>query len=495
MPDLDPAPNSGAAAIAVVSCARKVRRVNMPGTFPQNAALAKWETLKNRNGEKYTEGFGFAQTPWWTGSGPFSIFRVSPIAVRMSLVRYLIDHPRIAGLLVCNFLLGMATSLALPFMPLWGMQEVGMTPFVFGLFMTATTLSGLVVSLSLARWSDVRGTRRPVMILGAFGGLFGYVGYAFVRDVALLMLIGCLVVSLIAVNFSQLAAYMREVLSRPENAGVSAAVVMSLLRAFFSLAWTVGPAIGAWMVGVWSYAGVFVASAGLFAAFLVGILVSIPREKNPVNPNAPPKPVEKNRISVLSSFSSVFRHRHEPILYFFAVFVLVFCAQVMSMMTLPLFVTQTLVGTTQNVGIIFGLAAFMEIPLMVWFAKLADRGHHTLLIRLGVILACFYFAVVPLARAPWHIYPMQFLIAVSIAITTNITILFFQDLLPKQKGVATAIYSNTWSLGSLIGYFAFGLLLPVLGHRGLYFHSAVITGLAAFLLLIRRSPETRAQPV
>lgn len=431
----------------------------------------------------------------------------------MSILRYLITHPRIAGLLVCNFLLGLATSFVLPFMSLWGMEEIGMTPFVFGMFMTATSLSGLVISLTLARWSDTRGARRPVMILGALGGMFGYVGYAYIDEVALLMPIGCLVVSLIAVNFSQIAAYMREELARPENAGASPAVVMSVLRAFFSLAWTIGPAVGAWMVTLWSYQGVFIAASGLFGAFLVGILASVPSARpafsTPDSPSAPTgspaskgsetsNPTQDSKASLLSPLevvhrsrlAAVLRHRHAPILYFFVVFVLVFCAQAMSVMTLPLLVIQDLGGTARNVGVIFGLAALMELPLMPWFAKLADRGHHVLLIRFGVLLACGYFAIVPFAHTPWHIYPMQLLIAASIAITTNITILFFQDLMPRQKGVATAIYSNTWSMGSLVGYFAFGLLLPVLGNRGLYFGFAALTGIGAFLLLIRKTPET-----
>jgi SET family sugar efflux transporter-like MFS transporter len=277
---------------------------------------------------------------------------------------------------------------------------------------------------------------------------------------------------------------------------------MSLLRPFFSLAWTVGPAIGAWLITLWSYQGKFIAASGLFGAFLLGILASVPATA-PINPktsrsdedpdlNREPKSPLLSPLAAVhrSRLAAVLRHRNAPILYFFAVFVLVFCAQAMSVMTLPLFVIQDLGGTARNVGIIFGLAALMEIPLMVWFAKLADRGHNTLLIRAGVILACGYFAIVPFAHAPWHIYPMQFLIAASIAITTNITILFFQDLMPRQKGLATAIYSNTWSMGSLIGYFAFGLLLPVLGNRGLYFVFAGLTGFGAFMLLTRKSRET-----
>lgn len=45
----------------------------------------------------------------------------------------------------------------------------------------------------------------------------------------------------------------------------------------------------------------------------------------------------------------------------------------------------------------------------------------------------------------------QIVSAVSLAITTNITITFFQDLLPGQTGLATSIYGNSFSAGSLPG--------------------------------------------
>jgi SET family sugar efflux transporter-like MFS transporter len=88
---------------------------------------------------------------------------------------------------------------------------------------------------------------------------------------------------------------------------------------------------------------------------------------------------------------------------------------------------------------------------------------------------------------------MQLLTAASVAITTNIALLFFQDLLPRETGVATAIFTNSWSVGNLLGFFTFGLLLPRVGHRGLYFTCATLAAAASLLLIARPAPLVHRQ--
>src|SRR6185503_11935051 len=161
------------------------------------------------------------------------------------------------GLLATNFVLGLAYSFVVPFMSLWGTVAVGMSPVVFGFFMTTTSVTAIVLSTTLARWSDTHVARRTMLLIGATGGMLGYFGYAFVRDVVTLTIIGSLGLGLASVSFSQLFAHVREELSRPENAGADSPFLMSLLRAFFSLAWMIGPAISAAVMIRFSYRGIF----------------------------------------------------------------------------------------------------------------------------------------------------------------------------------------------------------------------------------------------
>ena len=395
-------------------------------------------------------------------------------------VRRVVRQPGYPGVLAANFALGMAYSFVVPFLSMWGTLHVGMSPILFSTFMTITSVSAIVLSLTLARWSDTHVARRTMLIVGSLGGMLGYLGYAFLTNVVLLTLCGSLLVGVATVNFSQLFAFMREELARPENADADAALLMSLLRVSFSLAWMFGPAVGAWVTVQWGYRGIFIGAATLFAVFLVATLRFVPHRPHLPIAQQPPRP---SLASILT---------RGDILATFIGLVLVFAAFSMSMMNLPLMVTQQLGGTKGDVGIIYSIAPAFEVPLMVWFGQLAARGHQVGLIRFGVLMGVLYFVALPFATAPWHIYPMQLLSAVSIAITTNITITFLQDLLPGQAGVATSIYSNSFSGGSLLGYLGFGVLLESVGHRGVFAVCAALC--AATLVLLVSYRHRNLQP-
>ena len=255
---------------------------------------------------------------------------------------------------------------------------------------------------------------------------------------------------------------------------------MSVLRVSFSLAWTIGPAIGAAVMIHFSYRGIFLAAAALFLLFLIGVVRFVPhRPHPPVAQQTQREPLQK----VL---------RRPVILAHFIGFVLIFAAFTMNMMNLPLLVTQQLGGTERDVGVIFGIAPVVEMPLMIWFGRLAARGHQVALIRFGVFVGACYFFALTFVGAPWHVYPMQILSAASIAVTTNVAITFFQDLVPGQTGVATSIYSNSFSTGSLLGYFAFGVLVDAVGHRGVFWACVALSLVTLTIFMAYRHSHERS---
>lgn len=392
----------------------------------------------------------------------------------LSLCRLIARQPSFAGLLAANFALGMAYSFVVPFMSMWGTLKVGMSAPIFGLFMTTTSVSAIVLSTVLGRWSDSHVARKTLLVIGGTGGVLGYVGYAFVRDPLLLVLIGSTALAIASINFSQLFSHVRETFDAVEAPEIDSSFLVSVVRVCFSIAWTVGPAIGATMMAVFSYRGVFLGAAALYALFLLGVLAFVPhRPRTAHQRNAARPPVWRvlTRGDILSSFVA---------------FVVVFAAHTMNMMNLPLTVTKVLGGSARDLGIIFGVGPVAEIPLMLWFGHLAARGHQLLLIRIGAAVTAGYFLGLSFAQEPWHVYPIQILSGVSFAILTNVTILFYQDLLPGQAGLATAIFSNSSNLGSLIGYFAFGTLVERVGHRGVFGVCGLLAGVTLIILLFSR---------
>src|SRR5580658_8095447 len=104
--------------------------------------------------------------------------------------RTLLAHRDLAVILVCNLFLGMAFSFVAPFYSMFGTIEVGMSNWTFGMFMTITSVAGIVLSTVLARWSDTRFSRRSILLVGCAFGAAGYAGYAYVRSVLWLTVIG-----------------------------------------------------------------------------------------------------------------------------------------------------------------------------------------------------------------------------------------------------------------------------------------------------------------
>lgn len=389
--------------------------------------------------------------------------------------RTFVQHPELLVILGCNVLLGLAYSFAVPFFSLFGTIEAGMSPAQFGVFMTVTALAAIVVSTAIARWSDTHWSRRTVLIVGCVGGALGYLGYGYVRSVTGLMLVGCFVVSISSITFSQLFAHAREQLDRSGLPAADAPLYVNVFRLFFALAWTVGPAAASWVLVLFSYRGLFLTTASLFVVLLAIVLRFIPHLPPPQARRTGPRP-------------SLFRTLQRRDLQAFAIgFVLINSASTMAAMSLPLLIIQTLHGTEQQIGIAFSLAPIFEIPLMFYFGLLASRGDQARIIRLGAAIALAYYGLLAAVRAPWNVYPLQLLAAAVTAVNSGVAITFFQNYLPGQHGSATNLYMTVNRIGATAGYLLFGVLASTVGYRGVFVVCSGLALVTALLFNARRS--------
>jgi len=386
--------------------------------------------------------------------------------------RTILSHRGFVVALVCCFVLGLAYSFVVPFYSMFGTLEVGMSPLTFGVFMTITSLSSVVSTTVLARWSDTHYSRRAMLVLGSACGVLGYGCYAFVRDVVWLTVIGATVIGISNLTFSQLFAHARELLAKSSVPPGEAPLYMNVFRLFFALSWTIGPAAGAWVMTIYSYPGLFLTTALLFVVFMVTVMGCIP--------SAPPPGAHEAQTSLRQVLRRV-----DLLAYFFS-FALVYASLTMCMQNLPLFVLHNLGGTSRHVGIIYSVSPFFELPLLFYFGLLASKGDQTRIIRTGVIIAITYFGLLALVRAPWQVYPLQILNAAMIAVVSGVAITFFQNYLPGQAGTATNLYSSAQRTGSTTGYLLFGTLAGGLGHRMVFVVCAGLCAVSLALLFIHR---------
>jgi SET family sugar efflux transporter-like MFS transporter len=129
---------------------------------------------------------------------------------------------------------------------------------------------------------------------------------------------------------------------------------------------------------------------------------------------------------------------------------------------------------------------------MFYFGLLASRSHPGRLIRLGLVIAVAYYAMLFFVQQPWHIYPVQILSAAMIAVVSGIAITFFQNYIPDHPGTATNLYTTANRLGSTIGYLSFGMLAGSLGYRAIFLVCTALCAAAFLLLWLSREKHEQA---
>ncbi len=372
--------------------------------------------------------------------------------------RPLARNPKFRSLILLNVLLGLTYSFVSPFFSMFGTIECHMNPVLFGVFMTITAIAGIVIATTLAHFSDTHLSRRHVMLLGGVSGVIGYACFAYLRTFWPLLIVGCLLLGLSSITFSQLFAFAREELTKSDTAKSEAAFYMNAFRMFFALSWTVGPAIASWIMITLSFKGLFLSAAACFLLFTTATLRYVP--------HAPP-PGAKDAAT---SADSVWRVMVRPDVFaHFVAFVLIFASATIGMMNLPLLVLKTLGGTEQQVGIVYCVSPVFELPFMLYFGMLATRMDPAKVIRIGIAISIVYYAGLTLVRVPWQVYPMQMLSAAVTAVTSGVAISYFQNYLPHHPGTATNLYANAQRIGSTVGYLLFGTLAWRFGYRTVFF--------------------------
>lgn len=384
--------------------------------------------------------------------------------------RTLLQTPGALTLIALSLLLGLGYSFVMPFISLFGTKEVGMSPLGFGVFMTCSSVSSVLLSTWLSRWSDTVLSRRSVLLIGGASGALGYLGYALTREVWLLAVCSVVFLGLAGVTFSQLFALARDTLERGGIEPAKLPLYMNLVRLFFALSWTVGPALGAWLVAR-SFTISFGAAAGILAAFTALVFGFVP--------NTPPSEHTKKAASELPLRVAF---KNPTLLAHFLAFALFFACSTMGMMNLPLLLLHELRGSESQIGVAYSVAPLFELPFMVYMGVLATRVRHERLVLFAMLLASVYYGGLALAGMPLHVYVLQIASAAIVAVMSGVAISFFQAFLPNQAGSATNLYSSASRLGSMLGYLSFGALAGGLGHRAVFAVSAGTTLLCALIV-------------
>lgn len=373
----------------------------------------------------------------------------------------------------CMLMIGIGISITMPYLPLYFTEELGMSTGAFGAFMAVSSLSGVIVNSLIAKRSDSGLNRKWLLIAAMLSSALGYAAYLAFDNFFILLIVVSILSGLGAAAIPQIYAYAQESANASQSDDKTFA--MSALRSLISLGFLIGPLAGTLLLAAAGYKGLFLVTSAIYltTASLVFLFLAS-RKANPRNPR-------KSNAAGTSSLSSM--QIRQP----FIAFILLFMVNAMNLVNTPLFIVNELQGTHTDVGLVVGICAGLEIPIMLVLGAFGRRiSNHTLLM-IGSIIAVFYFVILSVSNDPMQLIIAQLLQATFVAIVMGNGLSYFTNMLPDSPGVATTLYSNASTIGRLAGTLGSGIIAQFTGFRSVYWLCLVIVILSLVLLWSTRS--------
>ena len=376
---------------------------------------------------------------------------------------------------------GLSTAMAYPFMTLFLTTAVGADPVRVTVYLVVAPLSAVVVSALLGRLSDRHPIRRRLLWGASLSGCVAFGLTAFIRDYPVLLTLTVTATATATAVLPQAFAYARTVLAGSDRA----AMTMNTLRTLFSAAWVAGPPLATVLLTAGGFRAVYAMASAMYGLAAVVVLLGLPE---PVAVGT----AEMTEVTGATGATEPTRPDATPMVVWLtiAAFVLMQSAANIGAQSLSLFVPRDLGGSVRDAGLLLGLCAGLEIPLMLALGVLSTRARLRYLVLAGPLLSATYFVLAAATTHIWQLAVGQLLNAASIAAIQGLGITYVQDLLPGQPGRMSTLYSNAFPAGAILA----GPVVGAAAHFG-YRNAYVVAGVLALvgfgLLLANRPADAR----
>ena len=366
-------------------------------------------------------------------------------------------------------------------------DAVGVGPGLIGLYFTGCAVAAIGINLATGRLSDRLPDRRTALALTALAGVVGAVVFTAVRNFAVVFATGAVLLSLNDAYISQLFAYVKEL---ADAHGRAVTPFSSAVRSVFSAGWVIGPPVGFLLLTHLGFGPLY---AGAAALLLLTVLLgrwSLPALPAPSGPVVE-QPAEGRRPGRRRVLAVVPRRTWLLLVAVTAVNV----ADQMYLIDIALYVTKELRLSAALVGVMAGVCAALEIPLMIVVGRVADRVGKLRLVAAAALLAVVFFCLLPVVSSVPGLIALQVVNAMWTAVLASIPMVLVQQETPGGTGAVSALYSSTFTIAQLLGGAVTGLVAAQAGYRNVFWACAALCVVAAACLLGRlasRHPDDTA---
>jgi PPP family 3-phenylpropionic acid transporter len=141
-------------------------------------------------------------------------------------------------------------------------------------------------------------------------------------------------------------------------------------------------------------------------------------------------------------------------------------------------------GSTEDMGRILGVMAFLEMPTMIFFKQLRNRFSCQFLLKIAAIGFTVKIAICWLANSVLMLYIGQFFQPVSFALYLPGMVYFSSEMMSKGEAVkGQALFTTMITLTTIFASLLGGVILDVSGPKMLTFVSTLLTAAGALVVI------------
>ena len=142
-------------------------------------------------------------------------------------------------------------------------------------------------------------------------------------------------------------------------------------------------------------------------------------------------------------------------------------------------------GTSEDMGRIFSVMAFLEIPALFFFDKIKERFSCQLILKFAAICFTLKVLLIYLAESVTMIYVAHLLQTLSFGLFLPAMVSFIGEVMAKGEEVkGQALYTVMTTASSMLASVLGGIMLDVSGPGFMLLVSTIVTGLGALVLVL-----------
>ncbi|MCU8399920.1 sugar efflux transporter [Vibrio vulnificus] len=367
-------------------------------------------------------------------------------------------------------IIGLCGAFFYPLTSLFLVEQLNATPMMLSLYMVVAVISSVSVSQVIAGKSDRGWQRKTILLISVSCQLVTVFSFIFIREYWIAIVVVSLLGSISGAAFGQLFALGREY---GDKYVTDSASFVSTMRAGIAIAWVFGPPLAFLLKAAYGFEASFAVAATIIAMSILVIFLGIPNVERNLRVEKEPSRANGGWVSSVNPLVSIYC----------LIIVLAFAANNLYIVSMPLYLSQELKVDANWLGVLFGVAALCEIPVMLWAGKLAKRWSALTIMKVGIASGVLFYSVMLLATNYTHLIVAQILNGIFIGTCATLGMVVMQDMMKDKLGTASTLFSNMLQLSMLVSSLSVGVVGELFNYYSSFYVSLFGVSLALILLI------------